>query len=143
MTKLKELGMLDTSFVEPTGLSSQNVSTAYDVALLLDTAWEHELVKEATQLEEYYFSPVDNSRRLRSYTTDELLPTFVNKDPFKIELAKTGYIEESGYCFSAVINNTEENGRVIAVVLNSNANEARFQDLKSLVSWGFDTYDWR
>ena len=90
--KAKELGMLDTHYVEPTGLSSQNKSSARDLAVLVNAAHQVPLLRE------YSTTPsleVELGRRqVQFHTTDRLV---ANKT-WDIGLQKTGYITEAGQC---------------------------------------------
>lgn len=92
--RARDLGMTSSHFVEPTGLSSDNVSTARDLARLLMAARSYPLIRQwSTQ------SKTDARFRKPSYTlafynTNPL----VNKAEWSIELSKTGYIDEAGRC---------------------------------------------
>ena len=140
--KAKELGLANTSFVEISGLDSRNVSTANDIAKLIKHVLGKPEMAEPLTTKEYWFSP-NNVQAFRKVTnTNELLSGFINTSPYKIEAGKTGYIDEAGYCLTSIIKNEKNDIKVIGVVLGSVDNQARFQDLKSLVVWGFDNYKW-
>ncbi len=136
-----EIGMEHTQFVDPTGLSSKNLSVVSDLAKLIDESAKNELIQKITQT--HTISIIGSSGR--SYgleNTDELLTSFVNEPPYKIETAKTGYLPEAGYCLSALFSN-EGKREIIVVVLGSDSDAGRFQDVKALASWAYDTFEWQ
>lgn len=141
-----------THFFEPTGLSPQNVSTAYEIALLAKEAFKNEKIREATVMKKYVFRTVDAEILHTIKNTDKLLQSFLNPSlsaspgaltpmpvpGYKIIAGKTGYLEEAGYC---LISEVEKNGhRVIGVILGSESGEARFQEMKGLIWWVFENY---
>src|SRR3989339_771747 len=69
-------------------------------------------------------------------STNKLLGSFLHLGP-----AKTGYIGEAGFCLVAEVAN-ENNQEILAVVLNSDNNDNRFQDLKALAYWIFQNFHW-
>ena len=93
--KARELGMDNTRFVSPNGLSPENVSTALDLVRLVKAACEYPLIKEFSTDTEYdVFVGNTGTRRLQYVNTDRL----VGRPDWEIELQKTGFINESGRC---------------------------------------------
>jgi serine-type D-Ala-D-Ala endopeptidase (penicillin-binding protein 7) len=125
--KAKLLGMRATRYVEPTGLSSQNQSSAEDLAVLVNTAY-----KDAT-LREYSTSPgyevAVGARTLQYNTTNRLI-----KNPeWDIGLQKTGYISEAGQC---LVMQTKIAGRkLIMVFLDSAGKLSRLGDAERVRRW--------
>ena len=135
------LGMQYTTFADTTGLSSNNRSVVSDIAIMLDKLFENELLQEITQMPTATIVGTSG----RSYfiqTTDDLLTTFVNEPPYGIVGAKTGFLPEAGYCLGTVFDH-EDAGELIVVVLGSNSKKGRFQDVKSLAVWAYDTFAWQ
>ena len=135
------LGMQHTTFADTTGLSSDNRSVVSDIAVMLDRLFENEILREVTQLP--YVTVAGSSGR--SYfinSTDALLSTFVNQAPYSIVGAKTGFLPEAGYCLGTVFDH-ENGGELIVVVLGSESKQGRFQDVKSLAVWAYDTFTWQ
>lgn len=137
--KAGKLGLFNTSFTEPTGLSDKNISTAKEVARLAKEALGHEEIKKATVIKEYQFSTKEG-REKKIFSTDYLL--YSNSNP-NISLlgGKTGYTERAGYCFVGKFANQSQE-EIISVVLNSNGKNDRFLETKSLVDWIFANYNW-
>jgi serine-type D-Ala-D-Ala endopeptidase (penicillin-binding protein 7) len=125
--KAKLLGMRATRYVEPTGLSSQNQSSAQDLAVLVNAAH-----KDAT-LREYSTSPgyevAVGARTLQYNTTNRLI-----KNPeWDIGLQKTGYISEAGQC---LVMQTKIAGRkLIMVFLDSAGKLSRLGDAERVRRW--------
>ena len=125
--KAQLLGMADTRYVEPTGLSSANQSTAHDLALLVDAASQVPLIRElSTALE----TAVAVGRRQLQYRNTNAL---VRNPEWDIGVQKTGYISEAGRC---VVMQAELAGRkLIMVLLDSTGSYARTGDAERLRSW--------
>jgi D-alanyl-D-alanine endopeptidase (penicillin-binding protein 7) len=93
--KARELGMDNTRFVSPNGLSAENVSTALDLVRLVKAACEFPLIRQFSTDTEYdVFVGNTGTRRLQYVNTDRL----VGRPDWGIELQKTGFINESGRC---------------------------------------------
>jgi len=106
------LGMRYTLFVEPTGLSSENLSTAPDLAKMLQAAAQYPLIQEFSTHKDYTVSPKPG-QQLRYVNTNRLVS---NKD-WQIQVSKTGFINEAGRCL--VLNTQLENRNVAIVLLNA------------------------
>ncbi len=125
--KAREIGMVSTSFVEPTGLSSNNVSTARDLATLVRAASKYPLIREYSTASGL---TVDTGYRTVSYRNTNRL---VGNPDWDIELQKTGYISEAGNC---VVMQTRIDGRpVVIVLLDAQARMARIGDAKRIRQW--------
>ena len=90
--KAVALGMRDTHYVEPTGLSSQNQSSAQDLAVLVRSAHGVPLLRELSTSHETQVAV--GHRMMQFHTTNRLV---LNPD-WGIGLQKTGYIAEAGRC---------------------------------------------
>lgn len=137
--KAKKLGLFNTSFVEPTGLSDRNVSTARDIARLAKEALSHEEIKKPTITKEYTFKTKED-REKKISSTDYLLYSDSASDPSLLG-GKTGYTESAGYCFVGKFADHRQD-EIISVVLNSNGKNDRFKETKSLVNWVFTSFNW-
>lgn len=136
----KERGMTSATFVDPTGLDQQNSASARDVAALLRASLSRPEISDAVKRHEYRFT-AETGRPHAVRSTDELLGSFLDKDPYRFLGGKTGYIAEAGYCFGAGAQNKEGNG-VYAVALGTPSKEQRFKEVKALLYWSFDAYEW-
>ena len=125
--RAKGLGMASTHYVEPTGLSSRNQSSAKDLAVLVGAAYDVPLLRELST------SPgreVDVGRRTLQYNTTNRLVKSPNWD---IGLQKTGYISEAGQC---LVMQTKVAGRkIIMVFLDSAGKLSRIADAERVRRW--------
>lgn len=125
----QQLGMKDSSFVDPTGLSNANKSTARDVALLVRAAAERPQIAEFSTTRQHVADL--GSRSLQYNNSNRLVRS--GKSGWDIELQKTGYIVEAGRCLTMV---TEVAGRdLIMVLLDAESNGARISDAERLRRW--------
>jgi D-alanyl-D-alanine endopeptidase (penicillin-binding protein 7) len=125
--KAKSLGMLDTRYVEPTGLSSQNQSSAHDLALLVKTAYTVPLMRELSTSPEGLVAV--GSRQLQFHTTNRL----VLNPEWDIGLQKTGYITEAGQCL--VMQAQLAGRKLIMVLLDSAGKYSRIGDAERIRKW--------
>ncbi len=138
-SKARALGLAHTSFVDPTGYLPENRSVALEVARLAAAALARPEIREAlTQKEIVVKTAAGFDRRVPA--TDVLLQSFLNQGEFQIVGGKTGYTEEAGY--TLVLRAKKGEADVIGVVLGSATSDDRFQDGKSLLFWGFKTFEW-
>ncbi len=126
------LGMRNTFFAEPTGLSEKNVSTAQDLVLLFKEALKKEEIKKAISTQKYVFMTSGGQRIINN--TNLLL----NSSFFDVEGGKTGYTEEAGYCL--ITQGQVKTRSIISVILGAENETARFQDTKALYWWVENNY---
>jgi D-alanyl-D-alanine endopeptidase (penicillin-binding protein 7) len=121
------LGMHATRYVEPTGLSSNNQSSAHDLAMLVKAASEVPLIRELSTAQEAAVAV--GRRQLQFRNTNALV-----RDPnWAIGLQKTGYISEAGRC---VVMQAQMAGRqLIMVLLDSAGRYSRIGDAERLRTW--------
>jgi len=123
--KSEVLGLANTHFVEFTGLSEQNVSSASEYAQILKTASLHPLIAHITTLPDYTFRTSMRDHHL--VNTNRLCRYGV----FDVKAGKTGFINESGYCVATWVTTATRD--VIAVVLGAPSNPARFAEARRLI----------
>lgn len=124
--KAKDLGMLNTKFLDPSGLSVFNVSTAEEVAVMVNEATKYELIRTLTTTQEKTFE-TQYKKRVKTIT---LINT--NK-PVLIEFAdiiasKTGLTSAAGWCIGMAIENKGQ--KYLMVVLGSKSKPARLQTVE-------------
>ena len=125
--KAKALGMANTKYVEPTGLSSKNQSTARDLAALVNVAHGDPMLRELTTSPSYQVEV--GNRTLHFNTTNRL----VKNASWDIGLQKTGYISEAGRC---LVMQTKVAGRkLIMVFLDSADKLSRLGDAERVRNW--------
>ena len=125
--KAKMLGMTDTSYVEPTGLSSRNQSSAQDLATLVNAAHGDPMLRELSTSTGYQVAV--GTRTLQYNNTNRL----VKNPDWDIGLQKTGYISEAGQC---LVMQTKIAGRkLIMVFLDSAGKLSRLGDAERVRRW--------
>ena len=125
--KAKQLGMERTHYVEPTGLSSGNQSTAHDLALLTAAASEQPLLRRYTTSPAYRLATDNGSLK---YVNSNRL---VRSGKWDIDVQKTGYIREAGY---TLLMQAELAGRkLVMVFLDSASKIARMRDPERVRAW--------
>ena len=116
-------------FVEPTGLSELNVSTAQAMAQILRLAAGNEVVSAITQKTDYSSPRTGMLHRL--VNTNRLL-----RSQWTITGGKTGFIREAGYCL--VTNVKGPTGiDITAVLLGAPSNALRFAEARRILDWTF------
>lgn len=126
--KARELGMEDTRFADATGLSSSNVSSARDLAQLVNAAHEYELIREYTTRERAAVEAT-SGRRLTYRNTNGL----VRNPKWDIELSKTGYISEAGRCLVMRVKVASKD--LVFVLLDSWGKYSRTADARRIRRW--------
>ncbi|MBC5783690.1 peptidase S11 [Ramlibacter sp. USB13] len=127
--KAKQLGMKDTTYVDPTGLSNRNQSTARDLAVLVRTASQNPTMREFSTTPSHVATL--GSRTLQYINSNRLVRN--QRAGWDIELQKTGYIVEAGRCLTML---TDVGGRnLIMVLLDSDSNGARLGDAERMRRW--------
>lgn len=129
--KATELGMEHTNFVDPTGLQTENKSTALDLTKLVKAVSTHTMLRDFSTSTSFettqYFKK--RSRLVKFGTTNKLL----TKTNWAIDLQKTGYIKNAGRCM--VVMTTIGTRRIIIVLLDSESPHDRAIDAISIKYW--------
>jgi len=135
----RQLGLVQTHFSEPSGLSDSDVSTAREVAYLAAAALARPEIRDATSRASYSFQTLDGQAKSVD-STDYLL--FANaSSSLRVLGGKTGYTDQAGYCFVGLWQDAD--GRqLIAVALDSVGKNERFLDSRQLANWAFAGYNW-
>jgi serine-type D-Ala-D-Ala endopeptidase (penicillin-binding protein 7) len=121
------LGMSDTRYVEPTGLSSRNQSSARDLATLVRAAHEIEIIRTLSTSPEYVVEVGHRAMQFRN--TNGL----VRNATWDIGLQKTGYISEAGRCL--VMQAKMAGRQLIMVFLDSAGKYSRLGDAERVRRW--------
>jgi len=138
--KAKQLGMASASFADPSGLSPHNVASALDVASMLRSASAYPEIRDASQTATFAFQTAQG-RNVKTASTNLLISSYLNKDPYSIVVAKTGSLPEAGFCLGQITRG-KDGHEVVSVALGSTDHFSRFQDVKALTGWAFDSYKW-
>ena len=125
--KAKALGMTHTHFDDPSGLSSQNTSTARDLVKLVNAASRDSRIREFSTLRSH---DVRLGRKMFRYGNTNLL---IGRPDWEILVQKTGFTNDAGQCL--VMETTIDERPVIMVFLNSFGSLTRTADARRIRKW--------
>lgn len=125
--KARELGMTTAHFVEPTGLSDENVASPQDLSKLVMAAAKVSAIRDYSTDNNYI---VQIGRRLVSFRNTDSL---VSRPDWTIVVQKTGYISRAGRCL--VMQTVIEDRTVVIVLLNSFGKHTRVADARRIRRW--------
>lgn len=125
--KAKALGMQDTRYVDPTGLNSNNQSSARDLAVLVKAAYQQPLIRELSTSPEHAVRL--GNRQVQFRNTNSL----VRSPAWDIGLQKTGYIVEAGRCL--VMQASMVGRKYIMIFLDSTGKYSRQADAERVRRW--------
>lgn len=123
--KAREIGMDNTFFVDPTGLSDDNISTANDLSKLAEYILKNKKyskISEISKIKKIYipgFGEVENTNELLGEIPD-------------IVCSKTGFTTTAKGCLLLVVNNPNNDNYLINIVLGA---DDRFSEMKKIVGW--------
>ena len=127
--KAAELGLENTRYVDPSGLRSDNVSSAFDMARLIAYAGSDDAIAAIMRTPEYSFRTSRRAVTIRS--TNELL----RSADVDVLGGKTGFISQSGYCLASLLRLPDLNQTLAVVVLGARSNAGRFWETRHLLNW--------
>lgn len=131
--KVKELGLKNTHFVNPTGLDEENhYSSAYDMAMIAKELLNHEQILEFSSVYEDYIR-VDTPNKFWLVNTNKLVRFYEGADGLK-----TGFTDNAKYCMAVTAK--RDNMRLIAVVLGEESGKVRNSETMELLDYGFNLY---
>jgi len=137
--RARAMGLDDTNFCTPSGLEREGrscYSSAYDIARIVvkvldyDEPWEIMNLPSGTVIES-----VDGKYEHEILNTNALLGQYDG-----LVGTKTGFTPDAGYCLTAVAEHPETRHRIVTVVLDD---PYRWADMQDMISWSFDSYEWR
>ena len=131
--KAAELGLESTHYADPSGLLSDNVSSAYDMARLITHASDDERIA------------LDHARRRPTRCTAKRARHHVPQHepparPRRLSMcgpAKTGFISKAGYCLATLLRLPQGGQQVAVVVLGARSNAGRFMETRESVQLAF------
>jgi serine-type D-Ala-D-Ala endopeptidase (penicillin-binding protein 7) len=127
--KAAELGLENTHYADPSGLLSDNVSSAYDMACLITHASEDERISSVMRTPSYEVRV--GRRNIAIHTTNRLL----GREDVDVRAGKTGFISKSGYCLATLLRIPQSDERFAVVVLGARSNAGRFLETQNLFKW--------
>ena len=127
--KAAELGLTNTHYADPSGLLSENVSTAYDMARLITHVASDPRIAQIMQKQHH--SVHAGRRTINIHSTNQLV---MNGD-VDVLGGKTGFIRKAGYCLATLLRLPQGGPQVAVVVLGARSNAGRFWETRHLFNW--------
>lgn len=125
--KARELGLTHTTYADPSGLFSDNVSSALDMAKLIAFASSDARIAPIMQKSNYTLAT--SRRTITVHNTNRLVGSDV-----AVQGGKTGFIRSAGYCLATLLK-LPQGDPVAVVVLGARSNAGRFMETKHLFNW--------
>lgn len=127
--KARSLGMNQSTFKDPAGLHSGNLSTATDLISLVSESSKYKLIKKFTTTGKDFVTDQRSGWKVEFFNTNRL----VRRKNWDISLSKTGYIADAGHCL--VMETKIAERPVIIVLLNSWGKLSKFGDSNRIKHW--------
>ena len=125
--KARSLGLTETRFEDPTGISSGNVSSARDLARMVDAAYSYRMIREFTTCKG---TTIHSGRRTLQFHNSNRL---IGNPRWQIGLSKTGFIDEAGRCL--VMQSLVAQRPVVIVLLDAQGKLTRYGDANRIKQW--------
>lgn len=140
----RQIGATNSTFVDPSGMDVRNTTTANDMALIAEKAFQEPIIHGAASAASYAFTVRNTGEHKVLHNTNSLLTS----DPdLWIVGGKTGYLEESKYNLVIVMRPLNEEGmsipekELIVVVFGAPTKAAQFVSAKRLAQWAWQSYE--
>ncbi len=136
--KAKQLGSNETKFLEPSGISEFNVTTAEDMAKIANAAFSTKKVREIMAPKKVTICAKTGQKKCHYLTNTNQLLT--DNSVYTLG-GKTGYLDESKYNFATSLK--QGNTYLIVIVMGSTTKNGSFTDTKKVASWAFQKVAFR
>jgi len=130
-----ELGLESTTYADPSGLDSANVSSAYDMARLIAFAASDERIAEIMRKPSH---SVHTGRRTINFNNTNQFVRGTNphvQASLDVRGAKTGFISKAGYCLASLLQLPQTGQQYAIVVLGARSSAVRFMETQHLFNW--------
>lgn len=135
-SQAKSWGARDTHFIEPTGLSSSNTTTAYDYAVMMKEALKNDFISKVSVTASYTFKTVTGSKHTIKNTNQLVVNQSqpqLKAEQYAISGSKTGYLVEAGYCLATRVKSGIDN--FIIVTMGSSTRAKSFNEMSDLIKY--------
>lgn len=127
--KARSIGMTDSQFVEPSGLSADNKALPTDIVRMVEAAYEYPLLRAISSTIEAEILPFGSDVPMVFRNTNQLV-----RDPeWQIGISKTGYISRAGHCL--VMHTRIANKPYVLIIMDSSGNRSREADAARIKRW--------
>ncbi len=136
--RAKALGMTNTTFVDPTGIETGNVSTVEEITALALKTFNDPMIRRATTTSTYKIPTADSIHTIKN--TNKLLVDPNNG--LYVLGGKTGYLEESGWNLAVKMRDSR-NHPVLVVLMDAGSQNDSFNDAALAAKWAWDHHTWK
>lgn len=133
--KAEWLGLSDAKFTEASGLDQDNASSVKDLAIISGYALKNKEFRNIIKKKKYTARSFDGKIEHQMSTTNRLLKNYPD-----IYGLKTGFTDEAGYCLVSLAE--QHHHQIVAIVLGSQSDDARFDESRKLLDWAFSAFQW-
>jgi len=136
------LGLTKTSFVDPTGIETQNVSTAREMATIARAVFSRPEIQKYTTTATRFIQVASQGATKKMINTNWLVwkPQY---DDLWVTGGKTGYLDEAGWNLAVSLRPSKNDERDLLIVLfGADSRAASFVDAERLANWAWDVYKW-
>lgn len=127
----KNWGANSTHFIEPTGLSPENISTVLDYAIMTKELYKNPIIKKTSTINKYRMKVINSEKEYPVVNRNHL----ILKNTYRIVGSKTGYLDEAGYCLMTRIRKPDGE-HLIIVVLGADNRQQTFSEVEELIQFG-------
>lgn len=142
--KAVELGLVNTAFVDPTGIELGNVSTAREMARIAQHVLDRDEIRRFTSTATKYITVLSQGTQKKMTNTNWMLwkPAY---DDLYVTGGKTGYLEESGWNLVVSLRPMSGNAdtELLIVLFGAESRSASFEDANTLADWAWGAYEWQ
>jgi D-alanyl-D-alanine endopeptidase (penicillin-binding protein 7) len=131
--KAKQLGLIKTHFMDPAGLHKKNVSTPKELAIMIEAAFQYPRIREMTTTDRTILFDLKSDRAIGFLNTNRL----IRNEHWDINLSKTGFISDAGFCLVMRANVAER--PVTIILLNSWGKLSKYGDANRIKTWLIQT----
>ena len=139
-----ELGLTQTTFVDPTGIELGNVSTAREMARIAQSLLDREQLRRFTQTSYKYINDLTQGTQKKMTNTNWMLwkPAY---DDLYVTGGKTGYLEEAGWNLVVSVRpmNGDADTELLIVLFGAASRGESFQEARLLADWAWDVFAWK
>lgn len=132
--KASHLNLKISHFSDPSGLTFENISTARELAKIVETAAQYPILREITTTQETDIHSADGKYNHHLTNSDKLLKKYP-----EIILGKTGFIDEAGECMALALKPPKGEGMIINIILGSTD---RLLEMEKLILWEKQAFLW-
>lgn len=128
---VEKWGAENTYFLEPTGLSPQNVSSCRDYAIITKEAFKEKLIEKVSKTAEYDFDTINTKKHHHLKNTNNL----VKATNYEVIGSKTGFLNEADHCLMTRVKSKTGNN-LIAVLFGASSKASMLSEMKKLLDYG-------